>query len=528
MKTRPNSLSKRLLALLLAVMLFTAPLVFADADESTRITNFDELVAAIDACSTNSLELEIANDLIFANPITIATDINISFTAGSPVRLTQGVGRHFIITGDAVALDFDNNITLDGSSSGGGIEVDTNGTLNLTASITNCLATEIISVQAPSGSSMLSTNATLGGAIIIKSGTVELTNSIINGSYADIGGAVFVCADGTLNANGVSFSGNRADRSGGALALETEGKANINSCSFSSNYAKARGGAIDLLRIIHFGIGTDSCACLPYFDHLKIDSTAFSGNSIHADSGPPTFLAKTDNASVFAYYAANITNITFVSANTYAYNNYDICYERDYTPPPPPPPITLLDYSLKLVDSISLRMSDVYPEYVDNSIDWETLVELFDPQVLDASGKEVTGEVSLSCSDYETLVDFTKPGEYELNVMGEIKVGFMSYTKNSRVIIKIIDETKPELTLAAKRITLPKGFSTGDLADILALAGCQAWDNSGVAPNVSARIVAYEIEEIDWKEPSEYGVYVYATDASGNEAVRESFIFTIQ
>ena len=527
MKKRFNFVSKRLLALILTALILTAPIVFADDDAPTHIASFDELVAAINACSTDNLELEIVDDLAFTAPITISKDINIGLTAGSPVSLTQNAGRHFIITGDSVALNFDSNITLDGGSLGGGIEVDISGTFNLTGNITNCVATEIVSVQVPGGNTMVGIDAALGGALIIKSGTVDLTSSTISGSSADIGGAVFVCAGGTLNANGVSFCGNKANRTGGALTLETEGKANINSSNFSSNYAKERGGAIDLLRIIHFGIATQSCGCLPYLGHLKIDSTAFSGNSVHADSGSASFLDKNDNASVFAYYVANITNVISVSANTYAYNNYDICYERDYTPLPLPP-VILPDYSLKLVDSISLRMSDVYPEYVDYSIDWETLATLLEPQVFDASGKEVAAEVSLSCSDYETLVDFTKLGEYELNVVGELKVGFLSYTKNSRVVVRIIDETKPELNLAVKRITLPKGFSTSDLADILTLVGYEAYDNSGVAPNVSARIVAYKIEEIDWQEMSEYGVYLYATDASGNEAVRENFIFTVQ
>lgn len=513
--------SKNVISLLLALVLLALPLTmnaFADTYD-LETDNFAELKTFLESAGGGSYSILIKSDINFEGD-TISLNgktLSLSFASASGAALIQSGGaRHFTINGAFVTMSFDSGLTLSGSSVGGGIEMNGNSTLTFSGKLVNCTAEK-------------------GGAIYTDGGALTISGSSFSGNSAKVGGALYVTGSCALNVSSTVFSGNSATSEtegsehadepfgGGAAALGENVTASFSACSFSGNSAVERGGAIDLLRVYHF-YNKDCQNCLAYYNKLTLSGCSFSGNSLR--DGRASYLDSADNPELYEIYMSKVSSNGSVSAYSMAYNNLDVCYVSDFKAPEPPP-IVRPEYSLTLEDGLSFPVSDTYPEKIDRSISWEELSQKLKPTVYDSSGKSVPASVKLSCEGYETAVNYWKPGEYEINVSADFSLSGFSYTKKLTVKLEVVDETPPELEIEKKIVTLLEGHTYASLDEILELAGYTARDNTAETPEVYARILAYDFSEINWYEPSEYGVYVYARDSSGNEAQRANFILVV-
>lgn len=507
------------LSMLLVALMLAAPLTaFADTEVyNLEMESLADLEKFLSDSGGGAYSILVKNNIDFGESVLELTGISVSlsFTAEAPVSFNQsGTARHMVISGGSVGITL-NNVSLDGSGTGGGIEVKNSATLSFSGAIKNCTAEK-------------------GGAIYASGGSLTITGSSFIGNSAKVGGAIYLGSDSHLSAWNTSFSGNSATsvtaggnaneaNGGGAAALEEGTYATFNSCTFTGNSATARGGAIDLLRVYHFNM-IDCENCVPYYNDLTLTNCAFSGNSC----GSGGYLDAEDNPELYEIYGNKVTGLASASVYGCAYNNYDVCYISDFMPPAPPePPAIKPDYKLTVKEDLIFPVSDTYPEKIDRSLDWAEFAKLLEPKVYDLSGNEILTKVSLSCAEYESAVNYWRPGDYEITVEARFAVGIFQYEKTLKLKVTIEDTIAPVVKLGGKEIVLPRGQSCGDIDELLALVTYMAYDNTGESPEVYAKIVAFDFSEINWSEPSEYGVYVYARDLSGNEAVRTNFILKI-
>lgn len=85
-----------------------------------------------------------------------------------------------------------------------------------------------------------------GGAIYVESGNLTLKTAVLAGNQGTNGGAVRLSGGAGLAADGVTFFGNTASKSGGAIF--NDGSAALNGCTVKENTAASDGGGICLNR----------------------------------------------------------------------------------------------------------------------------------------------------------------------------------------------------------------------------------------------------------------------------------------
>ncbi len=173
-------------------------------------TKFDELKQALADPSVTFIEID--NDMIFTSAVTIAVNgtekrtITLKNTAaGFPVRMIVPQGydfRHFNIIGN-VELIFEGEVSMEGSLSGGGINVLAGGNLELRGgTISHCIAG----------------GASRGGAVNVAAGAqMTVDGTLFSGNDAGVigmGGSIY--NDGALIVSNTTFDGNLAT-AGGAV-----------------------------------------------------------------------------------------------------------------------------------------------------------------------------------------------------------------------------------------------------------------------------------------------------------------------
>ncbi len=207
--------------------------------------------------------------------------------------------RHFNITGN-VELVFEGEVSLDGSSSGGGINILSGSLAIKGGSINNCVANSSSkggAVNIPAGA-LLNVDGTvfqnnnagiLGfGGSINNEGTLEVANASFSGGSSSVGGAVYSL--GAASFSNTSFSGNGAGN-GGAIYGEVDSDISVISSSFSSNSASAGAGAAYVSTKAVF----DGCVfdqntaanggALLNKGFIHINDTYFQANSSTGDGG---------------------------------------------------------------------------------------------------------------------------------------------------------------------------------------------------------------------------------------------------
>ncbi len=138
-----------------------------------------------------------------------------------------GVARVFFLDDGDVAMS---GVTVSGGiggeSHGGGIWVNGDATLNMTASV--------VTENEADGD---------GGGLYVQ-GTATLTNSSVTGNDAGaVGGGIYISSSGTVNLNGSTVSQNNA-RDGGGIANEGSDTLNMTASIVSGNIADIDGGGI--------------------------------------------------------------------------------------------------------------------------------------------------------------------------------------------------------------------------------------------------------------------------------------------
>lgn len=216
-------------------------------------------------------------------------------------RITTGgainIGSNATVTLDRVTLT--NNQATSTATCGGAIFISAGSTLNINESTIN--------------DNQCTTNGGDGGAIGMINGTVNIRNSTFYGNQVSTltgaagnnsqGGAIYI-GGGTLTADFVSFSANRAQADQGADIQQAGGIFNI-SHSFLVNpvnttincYSSTAGGTTTDTLIENNAAGGNACGTAP--------STAFSDALTLADNGGPTQTLAITAAMTDLYNAAS-------------------------------------------------------------------------------------------------------------------------------------------------------------------------------------------------------------------------------
>ncbi len=213
---------------------FPAPMVLvADASAGTAA----ELATAINSASGAGYVIEITSDIDISDLSAACTieswqDIIIRSDTDGLWTLTQSQTdiRHFIVNANGkLTLE---NIVLDGSTNGGGVVVNQNGSFIMSGGsvIQNC--------------NVSNTNG--GGVVVNKNGSFIMNDdSGIQGCKSSWdGGGVYVI--GKLTMNGGTISGNTARNGGGVYTL---GGFTMNGGIISSNTAEYIGGGVGIYNV---------------------------------------------------------------------------------------------------------------------------------------------------------------------------------------------------------------------------------------------------------------------------------------
>ncbi|MCC8022421.1 MAG: hypothetical protein LIO46_01345 [Clostridiales bacterium] len=185
-----------------------------------QITTYAELKEAL--ADPSETELYIGNDIVLEDTLAISRDVTLK--ADGAVTLTSAAGkRHFTVSGGSITVAFD-NVSLNGSGSGGGIE-STAGSLTLeNPRILSCAAENGGAVEAGGnlvieGGQFTLNTAACGGAIYVdKTLTLQGGATLISNWAAAFGGAVYGGPDSEINLVSTTIAQNSTDGYGGGVA----------------------------------------------------------------------------------------------------------------------------------------------------------------------------------------------------------------------------------------------------------------------------------------------------------------------
>ncbi len=185
---------------------------------------------------------------------------------------------------------FRGGAVMNGSNSGrgGGIVIGDNATLNFNGgTILNCVSTDdggAISVVGSgaklnvNGGSFYgnrtydSSGECCGGAIYSSKATVDISNAVFEGNYAEDNGGAIYAVDGSLSIGNSSFYSNSSEEEGGAISVDGSVKTTIKDSLFSGNSSADDGGAI----YCDSDGGTYLYDCRMYYNH-----SASEGGAVH-------------------------------------------------------------------------------------------------------------------------------------------------------------------------------------------------------------------------------------------------------
>ncbi|MBR1984122.1 MAG: hypothetical protein IKA31_00100, partial [Clostridia bacterium] len=211
--------------------------------------------------------------------------INSKFIGGKTIEIDTNVSADYYQTGNSSSVSVTATIFRGGAISviGGRLTADNIEVIN-------------------------NTSGSMGGAIAAFA-PFTITNSVVSGNYAKIGGGLFTTMDGTID--GVVFENNKTDRFGGAIDFGAE--TTINNSQFIGNYSYRNGGALygnhnnsDLIidNIIFQNNQALRSGGAIYFGNsvgvLSINGTDFIGNS-----------AEEEGSAIFTRVNLNLTGNTF-------------------------------------------------------------------------------------------------------------------------------------------------------------------------------------------------------------------------
>ena len=177
---------------------------------------------------------------------------------------------------------------MNGSNSGrgGGIVIGGNATLNFNGgTILNCVSTDdggAISVVGSgarlnvNGGSFYgnrtydSSGECCGGAIYSSAATVDISNAVFEGNYAEDNGGAIYAVNGSLTVRNSSFHSNSSTEEGGAIAVDGSVRTVVRDSLFSGNSSPDDGGAV----YCDSDNGTYLYDCTMYYNHSASDGGA--------------------------------------------------------------------------------------------------------------------------------------------------------------------------------------------------------------------------------------------------------------
>ena len=162
-----------------------------------------------------------------------------------PFVRESGYTGNFVVVKEGATLDL-GNITFDGKSVGNSssvIKVEKGATLNF-----NDGALIMNNINRDTGNKYTS----IGGAVYVEGGTMNMTGGVIKDCYSVMGGGVGVIHAGTFNMSGGTITGNVAgqdndhDAGGGGVFLGTSSSMNMSGGVISNNKSGYIGGGISM------------------------------------------------------------------------------------------------------------------------------------------------------------------------------------------------------------------------------------------------------------------------------------------
>lgn len=187
---------------------------------------------------------------------------------------------------------FRGGAVMNGSNSarGGGIVVSDNATLNISGgTILNCVSSDdggAISIVG-SGARLNvnggafygnrtydSSGECCGGAIYSSKATVDISNAVFEGNYAEDNGGAIYAVDGGLSISNSSFYSNSSTEEGGAISVDGSVRTVIRDSLFYANSSDDDGGAV----YCDSDGGTYFYDCSMYYNH-----SASEGGAIHVN-----------------------------------------------------------------------------------------------------------------------------------------------------------------------------------------------------------------------------------------------------
>ncbi len=185
---------------------------------------------------------------------------------------------------------FRGGAVMNGSNSarGGGIVIADNATLNMSGgTILNCVSSDdggAISVIGSGAKLNVSGGAfygnrtydssgeCCGGAIYSSKATVDISNAVFEGNYAEDNGGAIYALDGSLSVRNSSFYSNSSEEEGGAISVDGSVRTVIRDSLFYANSSDDDGGAV----YCDSDGGTYFYDCSMYYNH-----SASEGGAVH-------------------------------------------------------------------------------------------------------------------------------------------------------------------------------------------------------------------------------------------------------
>ena len=220
---------------------------------------YEDIHTALDEASSEST-VTMLNNAEIADELCISKNITLNLN-GFTLK-TTGNTRSIKVTDSSTFTleDLSGGGKIDGSGSGGGINVD-NGTFNMTGgAIENCTATGY------------------GGGVYVTNGTFNMSGGTISGCSAKRGGGIYVYMTGTFNMTGNSLITNctASEHGGGIYSYNNTSKVSITDGRISECSAEWGGGIYALGGIIDIhGSTFENC-------------TADYGGGFYANAGTTT------------------------------------------------------------------------------------------------------------------------------------------------------------------------------------------------------------------------------------------------
>jgi len=253
------------------------------------VTNYDELNSTLTSNISDTVTINIGDDIQLAGNITVNEAIT-TLTINGNQKTIDGDGQYRFLKINHTSNTFINNLTIINCSAenGGAIEAFINSNITITdTTFTDNTAT---------GS---------GGAIYGFSNKITLTGVNFTDNTAKFGAAIYANANNTLSITDTTFTDNKASHSGGALSVYST-NITITNTSLTDNTADQSGGAI-------FGATNNIITIID--TNLTNNKVNNKGGAISVSTSNVTIIntniknstAKNEGGGIYGYSNNNIT-----------------------------------------------------------------------------------------------------------------------------------------------------------------------------------------------------------------------------